>query len=76
MVDAEFGLACHRHRMMRDRIEQPDIGILLRRAVGDDNRLDAVFLKIEREMQATHACADDPDGLGHMQSSLLHMLTM
>ena len=67
VIDAEIVLARDRHMVVRDRVQETDAAILLRRAVGDQRGVDAVLLKIQGQMQAGDAGPDDPDAPSHVR---------
>ena len=67
VIDAEIVFARDRHMVVRDRVQETDAAILVRRAVGDQRGVDAVLLKIQGQMQAGDAGPDDPDAPSHVR---------
>ena len=67
VIDAEIVFARDRHMVVRDRVQQTDAAIIVRRAVGDQRGVDAVFLKIQGQVQAGDAGPDDPDAPSHVR---------
>jgi hypothetical protein len=47
--------------MVGHGVDQPDLSVVLRRAIRDERRLHVVFLQVKSQVQPGDSGADDPD---------------
>ena len=63
VVDAEIVLTRDRDRVVSDGVRQPQVRIVLELLVSEDRGLPTLLLRVQGQVQAGRASADDRDAL-------------